>query len=181
MENHRLLRPKPKRIQLTKKSIHLLSIGIGIMIISLCLWPSNLSMVPEEKYISTVHTELLKQETYDVPLFQSSGTAIGKGWINGENYYLFQTVENDTLSSLYKLPMNQVEVLINQDENHIQTKVYTYQDTIYNSNTNKYEYQEREAYEYTIYLASNQMKEYGVIEERQQNSIIFFPFFFRTY
>lgn len=174
----RLSRKKKKGIHLNIIYVNGFLLLFAIIVIALWIVNGNFHWNELNSPIQNQSATLLSEEEKNYPLASIDGYYLGRGFLNGKGYYIFQTENNHTLSHLYILPIENTSVVTHSNSNQLLALVQVYQDTWFNPETKQTETKENTKVHYTIYLTHNQIKDYGVIEQKVNNIITFMPFFF---
>ena len=177
LEMNRLPR-KEKGIRICTKSANLFVLILGFFMIIFVMLQGGFSIAPENRLSLNSSSELLHEEEQFFNLIQVDGYFLGRGFIDGESVYIFQTENNNILSNLYILPVDSTTIITNADSNRLLVSKQTYLDTQFNQKNHKLETTENTKVKHTIYLTSNNIKDYGVIQQKVSSTITFIPFFF---
>lgn len=168
---------KRKRWIPGRKVLNLLLFIPAFFFMIALLWNWEISY-PWHKISSDTISTLIEEETKTVDLAPVDGYYLGRGFIDGKSYYIFQTVNNRALSNMYILPVEQVTVLTESNENNLFAHIKTYLDETYNPKTRRKEEKERIEIDYVLYISDTNMKDYSVIKRETQQMITFIPFMF---
>jgi len=169
---------KRKGIRISTKSVNAIVLILGFLVIILVMFKDNFSIAPENSLTLDSSSELLHKEEQSFDLVQVDGYFLGRGFIDGESVYIFQTENNNVLSNLYILPVSNTIVITNSNSNRLLVSRQTYKDTQFNQKKRKLETKENIQIKNTIYLTNSNIKDYGVIQQKANNTITFVPFFF---
>jgi len=169
---------KRKGIRISTKSVNAIVLILGFLVIIFVMFKDNFSIAPENSLTLDSSSELLHEEEQSFDLVQVDGYFLGRGFIDGQSVYIFQTKDNNVLSNLYILPVDSTTVVTNTDSNRLLVSRQTYKDAQFNQKNRKLETKENIQIKNTIYLTNSNIKDYGVIQQKVNSTVTFIPFFF---
>lgn len=169
---------KRKGIRISTKSVNAIVFILGFLVIIFVMFKDNFSIAPENSLTLDSSSELLHEEEQSFDLVQVDGYFLGRGFIDGQSVYIFQTEDNNVLSNLYILPVDSTTIVTNADSNRLVVSSQTYKDTQFNQKNRKLETKENTQVKNTIYLTNSNIKDYGVIQQKVNSTVTFIPFFF---
>lgn len=169
---------KEKGIRISTKAVNVFVFILSFFLITFIMLQSDLSIILNNKSSVNSLSKLLHEEKQYFNLVSIDGYFLGRGFIDGESVYIFQTEDNNVLSNLYILPVSNTTVITNSDSNRLLVSQKTYMENRFNPETRKFEPKENIRTDYTIYLINSNIKDYGVIQQKTNNTITFVPFFF---
>ncbi|MEQ6359456.1 hypothetical protein V7D15_07065 [Thermoanaerobacter thermohydrosulfuricus] len=119
-------------------------------------------------------------ETKTFTLISTDGYCIGKGFIDGTLYYIFQIKEETNKKGYETAPVADSEFVY--DGKNIVEVTRTSITQKYKSRVdNKVKTEEIDKYHYVFHVSNNNVKDYGVIQEKVEyygySSVSFFPIF----
>jgi len=174
----RLSRKKKNGLNISIKSANAFLLTLAIFVITFLMFNGNLYFFKSNNGLENNLSILLNEEEKEFPLVLVDGYYLGRGFLDGEGCYIFQTESNHTLSNLYIIPIENTKIVTNAEFNNLMASIKIYENTIFNKRTHQTETSENTKIDYTIYLTRNDIKDYGVIQQKASNMITFVPFFF---
>lgn len=169
---------KKKGLTFNPKIINVAILFIGFLAVIGAVLHSPIDIPQKPSPDLSPPLELASERTETFPLVEVDGHFLGRGFINGKSVYIFQTENHRTLSDLFILPTSDTTVVTNSPTNQLLVTLKIYEHPQFNSDIQEVETQTTTNTAYTIHLTHNNIKDYGVIEQKVNNRITFIPFFF---